>query len=110
MAETIKMRKDIPCDIRMLADTLKDVLWSELICEEPVQNSSVLLLCFEQYYFRASNYVSLSVLLSDEAGQARAVIVGSGGGDGLLNISWGANRAIAKKAQRVLEENGFYRE
>lgn len=46
------------------------------------------------------------MLTEDEAGQ-EAVIAGFGGGDGFLNISWGANKSIANKAVKILKKHGF---
>ena len=56
---------------------------------------------------RVESAVSLSVMLTQEENSQDAFIIGFGGGHGLLNISWGANESIAKKAYNALAELGF---
>lgn len=46
-------------------------------------------------------------MLTQEENSQDAFIIGFGGGHGLLNISWGANESIAKKAYNALAELGF---
>ena len=36
-----------------------------------------------------------------------AVVAGFGGGEGLANISWGANKSFARKAEKTLSKYGF---
>ncbi|SDB38155.1 hypothetical protein SAMN02910317_01883 [Ruminococcaceae bacterium FB2012] len=110
MADVIKLRTDTLFNIKMLAEELKAGLMSNFICEEPSCCGNAVLLCFEQYYVRVSNFVSLSVMISHEPDTTRAVIVGSGGGTGVLNLSWGANKSIAEKAEKVFLDRGFVRE
>lgn len=86
---------------------LKKGLYSEKVCEEKVLNDKVVLLCFEQFYFRCSSYVALSIMLIEDEEYQEAVIAGFGGGDGLANISWGANKSFACKAAKILGELGF---
>lgn len=45
---------------------------------------------FEQYFLRNGSYASLSVTLVHCDGRAYVTAVGAGGGEGILNISWGA--------------------
>ena len=64
MADVIKLRTDTLFNIKMLAEELKAGLMSNFICEEPSCCGNAVLLCFEQYYVRVSNFVSLSVMIS----------------------------------------------
>ena len=108
MAEIIKMTCTIKNKtILQIADELKEAESAELVCDERKMNDGVIMLCFEEFYFRCSSYVGLSVLLTEDESGQEAVIAGFGGGDGLLNISWGANKSIANKAVKVLKKNGF---
>ena len=66
-----------------------------------------ILICFEEYYYRVESAVSLTVMLTQEENSQDAFIIGFGGGHGLLNVSWGANESIAKKAYNALTELGF---
>ena len=81
----------------------------ELIClkERGGTGGQAILLSSEKYFFRNGNYASLNVMLTEFDGVQRADIVGSGGGNGLLNFSWWANDELAENAQRALEAIGF---
>ena len=110
MADIIKLRTDTLFNIRILAEELKARLLSDFICEEPCCCGNAVLLCFEQYYVRVSSFASLSVMISHEPDSTRAVIVGSGGGTGVLNLSWGANKSIAENSEKIFLDRGFVRE
>lgn len=69
--------------------------------------NQVILLSCERYFFRNGNYASLTVMMSEFDGVQTADIVGSGGGGGLLNISWGANADFAESAEKALKACGF---
>lgn len=86
---------------------IKANLGSEYVCEANMLGGKAVLLCFEQYYFRCSNYVSLSIMLTETEECQEAVVAGFGGGDGLLNISYGANKSFANKAVKCLTKIGF---
>ena len=90
-----------------LAEDLKAELGAEIVCDEKLLNDHAVLLCLEQYYFRCSNYVALSVMMVDNDDCREAVLAGFAGGDGLLNTSLGANRSFVRKALKVLEKAGF---
>ena len=70
-------------------------------------NAFVMLLSFERYYWRNGSYASLTVMLTDDGQMQTADIVGSGGGEGLWNFSYGANAEFADMAVEVLQEYGF---
>lgn len=108
MAEVRKLR----CNRKIntlggISKILKNDLGAEVVCEEKLLNDSVLLLCFEEYYFRCSNYVALSVMITESDMYQEAVVAGMGGGDGLANISWGANKSFADRAKNILVRLGF---
>lgn len=108
MAEVKKLR----CikkskSLEELIQELKADLCSNVVCEEKVLNDNVVLLCFEQFYFRCSSYVALSIMLVENEAFQEAVIAGLGGGDGLANISWGANKSFASKAVKTLNKFDF---
>lgn len=108
MSEVIKMKcSKKEHKLEELVKTFKIELCSEEVCEEKVLNDRVVLLCFEDYYFRCSSYVALSIMLVENDDSYEAVIVGFGGGDGLANISWGANKSFACRAVKALEKIGF---
>lgn len=112
MAVKIKMEKTSGEDVRELSGNLLAVMSreAELVTENHYEGSDmkVSMMVFEKFYFRTSSYAGLTILLTEIQGQKITLdIVGSGGGGGLLNISWGSNRSFAEKAQRRAEELGF---
>ena len=84
-------------------------LGSELIADHSrsLGTSQLRLLTFECLYFRTGSYASLCVLLTENEREQTADIVGFGGGEGVWNISWGANQDFAKNAVKILGELGF---
>lgn len=107
---TIKMNcKTATTGIRELAFALKKGINAELTCEcwRNMNCATVLLLSFEKYYFRVGGYVSLTIMITEEGSIQTADIVGSGGGEGISNISWGANASFTNMAIDMLEKYGF---
>lgn len=92
-----------------LAYLLRDEINADMIFGKPCQigGGDVALLCFERMYFRNGSYASLAVMLTDDGEVQTADIIGYGGGGGLGNFSWGANRNFAEMAEEVLRKQGF---
>lgn len=64
---------------------------------------------FESYFMRTGSYASLSITMvwiANLLGGGKAVVtaVGSGGGEGLFNISWGAEEDFAASFWRALRD------
>ena len=55
---------------------IKANLGSEYVCEANMLGGKAVLLCFEQYYFRCSNYVSLSIMLTETEECQEVVVAG----------------------------------
>lgn len=72
-----------------------------------IGDASAWLLVYEKYFFRVSGYASLTVLLGEKGDIQTADIVSSGGGEGIVNHSLGANGRFARECVRALEEIGF---
>lgn len=109
---TIRMKGHNAAGIETLADTLKKEINAELISEvwRNTDGMRVVLLSFERYYMRNGSYASLTVMLTENYYMQTADIVGSGGGEGIFNISWGANSNFANMAADVLQKYGFSEE
>ena len=90
-----------------IVGAIKADLSSEFVCEANMLEGKAVLLCFEDYYFRCNSYVSLSIMLTENDECQEVVIAGFGGGQGLLNISYGANKSFASKAVKCLTKIGF---
>ena len=108
MKEVYKLKcRNKTKSLLQIKEMLKAGLNTEFICEERFMDDNVVFMCFEQYYIRCSNFVALSVMLVENEDCQEAVVVGMGGGNGVLNMSWGANRSFAKKAIKCLGDIGF---
>ena len=110
-ATTITMRRRASGDLQEIANRLwKDLPdMAELVgiySHGSADNQAVLLSC-EKYFFRNGSYASLNVMLTEFDGVQTADIVGSGGGEGLFNISLFANSDFAGGAEKVLQSYGF---
>ena len=92
-----------------LAHLLRYEVNADMIFGKPCQvgGGDVALLCFERLFFRNGSYASLTIMLTDDGDVQTADIVGYGGGEGLGNFSWGANRSFAEMAEGVLRKQGF---
>lgn len=98
--------------LRSTAQELRESFGDGL--EEPVLydvrtmgEAEVALLIFEKYYFRSGSYASLTIEITSYDSVQKAVVVGSGGGEGFLNLTMGVNSSFAAKACKKLKELGF---
>ena len=68
----------------------------------------VSVLVFEKYFMRAGNYASLTLVLSGRDGDVGVDIIGAGGRQGLISVSWGTEESFVNSAREVLERHGFH--
>lgn len=108
----IKMHGNREKSAGEIADELIERLSAEMVgCSRRELGDMVsVLIAFEKYYFRNGSYASLTVMLTEQGEKQTADIVGFGGGEGIFNLSWGANQDFADIAAGILEEYGFHRE
>lgn len=109
MANIVKLKTSTVCDVLEVSKHLNANLDVELVCEEIFDetNNPTVLICAERYYFRNSNYTGLTILLRGLGTYAEATVVGFGGGGGLMNMSYGANKSITKIVIKELEKFHF---
>ena len=62
---------------------------------------------YEKHYIRTHGYTTATVALTEFGEDQTACVITSGGGEGIQNYSYGANRSLAKECVRVLESCGF---
>lgn len=74
---------------------------------ESLGDAEAALLIFEKLYFRNGSYSNLTIEITSYNFEQKAIIIGSGGGEGVFNISWGANSDFARRAFEKLNELGF---
>ena len=72
-----------------------------------VNGVKVLLLILERYYMRNDSMAVSTVQIIDSGEVQQATIIGTGGGEGLMNISLGANQDFARRVAKVLAKLGF---
>ena len=105
----ISMVADNSKSIEELAAILKREIDGELVYDSPRRLDSAVawLLSFERFYFRNGSYATLTIMLTERENHKTADIIGSGGGEGLFNISMGANASFASMAVDLLQQCGF---
>ena len=75
--------------------------------EQTVNGVTIWTLAYEKYFFRTGSFASVTVVLTEHEDEQTACIVSSGGGTGMVNHSYGANRRFAKECVEKLEGCGF---
>ena len=109
---TIQMKGPAAIRLPELADCLVDRFREEqaevsLKQISDVNGAKVLLLVLEKFYMRNASMTVCAIQIIDSGEEQTATIVGTGGGDGMLNISLGSNKNIARKAVDILSGLGF---
>jgi hypothetical protein len=62
---------------------------------------------FQKYYFRNNSYAGLTVVISGKADIITVEAIGSAGGQGIFNISYGAESNFTELVYTLLEPKGF---
>ena len=89
-----KLRETLQCDFQ-----------TSVVHSSP--HMEVRLLVFEQYFYRASGTISLSVLLTQTNETQTIDLISSGGGEG-LSYTFGACRSFVEEFAAHLESYGFH--
>ena len=110
----IRMERDSVTGLEELADKVTrdlegafvapELAYSELVDVKGVQ---ILLMIWERFYMRNGSMTAVTVQVTDDGEKQEATIAGTGGGEGLLNISLGANSDFASKVADSLGKCGF---
>ena len=106
---SIQMRGQSFESIQEMAETLKNEINAELINENyrSVGLVNICVLSFEKYFFRNGSYAGLTIVLTEDKENKTADVIGSGGGEGFFNISWGANQELASETASILKSFGL---
>lgn len=67
----------------------------------------VMIFIAEDYYFRINSTLTLTVIVEQTAAQTSVEVVSSGGKDGILSFSYGAEKSAAKRIINFLTVKGF---
>lgn len=108
----IRMRSKTTISLQNLSQAIivsPDMKGAELALEQlkEVKSTKVLLLVFEKFYLRTGSMAAVTIQVLDDGQEQSAVIVGTGGGYGVFNVSMGANSNFACKAANALTSLGF---
>lgn len=68
-----------------------------------VTEGGVCLMVYEKYFYRNGSAASLSVTLVQQEGRTAVLAAGTGGGAGLLNLAWGANKSFVARFEQTLQ-------
>lgn len=85
-----------------LADSLKKLTSEECILVEKMENVDVIVL--EKYYLRNGSYASCTICIDRQEASTEIVVICSGAGEGVLNMSWGATGHFLDKVGAVIQE------
>lgn len=108
----IKMKRGSETDLAEVSKSILDDFKgdvAELSLEQmsEVNGVKVLLIILERYYMRNGSMAVSTVQIIDSGEVQQATIIGTGGGEGLMNISLGANQDFARRVAKVLAKLGF---
>ena len=108
----IKMKRGSETDLAEVSKSILDDFKgdvAELSLEQmsEVNGVKVLLLILERYYMRNGSMAVSTVQIIDSGEVQQATIIGTGGGEGLMNVSRGANQDFARRVAKVLAKLGF---
>ena len=106
---TVRMQAKKQKTLQEIHEKIHYIVDAEQISKsvDTVNDVTIWTLAYEKYYLRTGSYTSLTVVLTEYGEEQRACIVASGGGAGMVNHSFGANRSFAKACAKVLEDCGF---
>ena len=106
---TIRLAAKKQTTLQQIHEKLHFIKGAEQISKnaQRIQDVEIWTLAYEKYYFRTGSYASVTVVLTEHGQDQTACVVASGGGGGLVNYSYGANRNFAKECVQVLEACGF---
>ena len=108
----IKMKRGSETDLAEVSKSILDDFKgdvAELSLEQmsEVNGVKVLLLILERYYMRNGSMAVSTVQIIDSGEVQQATIIGTGGDEGLMIISLGANQDFARRVAKVLAKLGF---
>ena len=107
----IKMKRGSETDLAEVSKSILDDFKgdvAELSLEQMSEVNGVkVLLILERCYMRNGSMAVSTVQIIDSGEVQQATIIGTGGGEGLMNISLGANQDFARRVAKVLAKLGF---
>ena len=71
------------------------------------QDRTITIFVAEEYYFRINSTLTLTVIVEETVDETTVEIVSGGGREGLVGLSYGAEKSAMKRIVKLLKENGF---
>jgi len=100
--------KDVTYTISSLSEAITTALNLIPVAQISKLQGKVLMLCYEEFYFRNNSETALTVLITeDDNGQQDINLVGFAGGGGLFNLAWGSDGDIVKRLTKFLQKVGY---
>lgn len=111
---TVELKREAIIGLEEIGKKIREDLSGDFVSSElavrkitEAEGARVLLMVFEKYYWRNGSMAVTVVQIVDTGEEQRAVVAGTGGGEGILNISFGANRDYAERISEALMRMGF---
>lgn len=106
---TFLMKAETPIKIQGICRRILEMPEIEKICrsEYTMNGAEICTLVVGKYYLRMHNHSSAVINLIEKDGAKTACIAVTGGNEGIVNVSFGANRSFAQDIIKVLEACGF---
>ena len=106
---TIRMQAEKQCTLQEIHEKIHYIVGAEQISKTAytINDVTIWILVYEKYYVRTGSYTTLAVTLTEYQQEQTACVVASGGGNGIVNHSFGSNRRFARDCVAVLESYGF---
>lgn len=106
---SIQMIAEKKISLREINRKIRNISGAEQVSNftQRINDVEILTLVFEKYYLRTGSFTSVTIVLTEYGEEQTACVVSSGGGEGLVNFSMGANRNFAKACVQELEACGF---
>lgn len=70
-------------------------------------NSKITIFISENFYFRINSDLTLTVIAEETCDKTTVEVISGGGKEGLLGLSYGAERSAAQRVVKVLKDAGF---
>ena len=105
---TIRMSSKKQCSLQKVYEKIRSIEEIQHVSKSVQEINGVIIwsLVFEKFYFISGGYTTLTVVLT-EYGQEQTACIVKSSGEGMVNVSLGANRKFAKACVSALESCGF---
>lgn len=83
------------------------VLDCNLVCKVHKNQDTISLMVFNKYYYRAKDYISLSLMLTVNGDRFDATIISAEPAEGLIDLIWRSDDDFVQCTEEALVKYGF---